>query len=57
MTNKKWVLILMSLILVIALAACGNNEEEAQEPEAEHPAALPPLPERTGNQCRLQRKI
>ncbi|WP_422485540.1 hypothetical protein [Gudongella sp. DL1XJH-153] len=45
MTNKKWVLILMSLILVIALAACGNNEEEAQEPEAEPPVQEEPVQE------------
>lgn len=45
MTNKKWVLIFMSLILVIALAACGNKEEPAEEPEAQPPIQEEPVEE------------
>ena len=45
MKNKKWMLILLSLVMVMALAACGNNEEEVQEPEAEPPVQEEPVQE------------
>ena len=45
MKNKKWMLILLALVMVMALAACGNNEEEAQEPEAEPPVQEEPVQE------------
>jgi len=45
MKNKKWMLILLSLVMVMALAACGNNEEEVQEPEAQPPVQEEPVQE------------
>ncbi|MGM0395627.1 MAG: hypothetical protein ACQEP4_01065 [Bacillota bacterium] len=45
MTNKKWLVVLMSLIMVLALAACGNKEEEAKEPEAQPPVQEEPVQE------------
>lgn len=45
MKNKKWMLILLALVMVMVLAACGNNEEEVQEPEAEPPVQEEPVQE------------
>lgn len=45
MKNRKWMMVLLSLLMVMALAACGNDEEVVEEPEAEPPVQEEPVQE------------
>ena len=48
---KRVLTLLLALLMVLSLAACGSKEDDQPGKDTQAPAAPPPSPKRPANTC------